>query len=1168
MRASARQSRRASPPKYARYQRQAVARLCWGLLLQMLGKDDRARPFLSQLKRGKGEKAHADEPLRRVAGALLVYQRAEGPGKRSEAHKDVVRALGDVLHPEGSVQTGPQLHREPARCQEQRQATDGPRLGYSRDPFKRIAKNDKPEVALAAASYLARAYSFFFHRPPAERSFNSAKVSLNDLFQASQLACRLYYSLEERHDPDKLQEAYLRRVREGPGAFEEPPWGSPFFASSLLDLVEIQRANIYRQLQYLQEADRFYRHAQARFGRLVREPLAVDHEQIVPVEKGSPSSDEWFLTPTLVRMLSERSKVLFDRGLFIDSMMCQVRCLAYLFRMASGEKRSWSELREGRRHDLLSEIARGLRFLDITRRESVWDKDVIQGLFKEDVAESFSPLRVLFAEDFLAGFLALDPKLRELVADLYARLGLILFIFKSTLQRAALPTLIEDFDKAGEPDPRETKLQRFVTVNETLGVQPSEIVLDARGILSRQADHLDGLEEAQASLERSLARSLRRGLPEDADAGRRPARDEKEFLEAVLEVATRNILNIVTIPRRVQSFLIRPGYKERRAIGDLSGTTVADAVKKPTNERPQGSHGARGRLRDKLVVLRRWQSYNPKVPRPRGEAVRGGGYFLMWSGKGIVIDPGYDFLQNFYDEGFSLGDIDAVVVTHTHPDHEDDLSTLSTLVREWNEYHQHMGRYERRVKLDVLLNESAHLKFSNWLKASEFGIGRIIPLPLVVWNLRSEDPGEAVRGGNVLLPLRKSYRFDLEVVPAWHDDVIGKTAAVGLKFHLYADERSNRKLGVVGFTGDTGAYGPSETDEAVRPDGTRIEDHFKDCDVLVAHLGDVRLRELFSSIDPPENDPQLAVQVGDLLKRTFCDGDHASRSKLGRDKVEDFFSLLVTLNIAPRRALERIVDGSRTPPVTVARALNSYIQGAPLSLRGFSTLQEAETAIKDLCSVYDSLRITQRCSSYVLEAGPPGRRGARNVPLDDWQIAYILLGFLCEASLDIWHYPYHLGITGLYRLHRALVESCARPQPSDASAGGKIMVVGELPEELASYRHYVARLLNFTQGNFNEEGKRLVHTFTGDIGLHIGLDAVNRRRRRKALKPTVRCTYCNYNNETVLEPRNYHPPDQILETPLKRVDSAMIYLCTAHDHHPEAEERPYDFLSRPFLRVI
>ena len=30
----------------------------------------------------------------------------------------------------------------------------------------------------------------------------------------------------------------------------------------------------------------------------------------------------------------------------------------------------------------------------------------------------------------------------------------------------------------------------------------------------------------------------------------------------------------------------------------------------------------------------------------------------------------------------------------------------------------------------------------------------------------------------------------------------------------------------------------------------------------------------------------------------------------------------------------------------------------------------------------------------------------------------------------------------------------------------------------------------------------------------------------------------------------------------------MIYLCTDHDHHPEGEKRPMDFLSRPNLRVI
>ncbi len=137
----------------------------------------------------------------------------------------------------------------------------------------------------------------------------------------------------------------------------------------------------------------------------------------------------------------------------------------------------------------------------------------------------------------------------------------------------------------------------------------------------------------------------------------------------------------------------------------------------------------------------------------------------------------------------------------------------------------------------------------------------------------------------------------------------------------------------------------------------------------------------------------------------------------------------------------------------------------------------------------------------------------------------------------------------------------------------RIFIVGELPEELSSYRHLVARLLNVTSGDENStcDSSNLskgcgVYSFTGDIGLHINLALTN----NKKLEPKIRCTYCNYNNETVLRKKlpHYHSPDNIHETILKRLDSRMIYLCTTYDHHPENKDKPYDFLSSPNIRVI
>ena len=90
-----------------------------------------------------------------------------------------------------------------------------------------------------------------------------------------------------------------------------------------------------------------------------------------------------------------------------------------------------------------------------------------------------------------------------------------------------------------------------------------------------------------------------------------------------------------------------------------------------------------------IICLRRWNSFSPNLGS-RAAATIGGGYFVRaWAGDekkgryiGIVIDPGYNFLENFFNEGFTIADIDLVVLTHAHPDHIENFTNLLTLLRE------------------------------------------------------------------------------------------------------------------------------------------------------------------------------------------------------------------------------------------------------------------------------------------------------------------------------------------------------------------------------------------------------------------------------------------------------------------------------------------------------
>ncbi len=88
-----------------------------------------------------------------------------------------------------------------------------------------------------------------------------------------------------------------------------------------------------------------------------------------------------------------------------------------------------------------------------------------------------------------------------------------------------------------------------------------------------------------------------------------------------------------------------------------------------------------------VCFLRRWNSHTPFVVGSYG-----GGYFLRWSNKGTVIDPGPAFIQAFSRfTDYSLADIHRIVVTHDHSDHCVELGVMLSLLREFNKQRKKGG---------------------------------------------------------------------------------------------------------------------------------------------------------------------------------------------------------------------------------------------------------------------------------------------------------------------------------------------------------------------------------------------------------------------------------------------------------------------------------------------
>ncbi|MFW9972510.1 MAG: MBL fold metallo-hydrolase, partial [Candidatus Odinarchaeota archaeon] len=85
---------------------------------------------------------------------------------------------------------------------------------------------------------------------------------------------------------------------------------------------------------------------------------------------------------------------------------------------------------------------------------------------------------------------------------------------------------------------------------------------------------------------------------------------------------------------------------------------------------------------NKLYVFKRFSSHYPSIGKKK--SALGGGFYLRWKGKGIVVDPGYNFLQQFVGNGFGIWDIDCILVTHAHDDHTADIERIISYLNKSN----------------------------------------------------------------------------------------------------------------------------------------------------------------------------------------------------------------------------------------------------------------------------------------------------------------------------------------------------------------------------------------------------------------------------------------------------------------------------------------------------
>lgn len=148
------------------------------------------------------------------------------------------------------------------------------------------------------------------------------------------------------------------------------------------------------------------------------------------------------------------------------------------------------------------------------------------------------------------------------------------------------------------------------------------------------------------------------------------------------------------------------------------------------------------RINDTLICLKGFSSTTPAIYSAAFEnACTGGGLYLNVDGYGIAIDPGIGFVNSMHKQGIFIEDINTVIVTHNHLDHNADLGTLSALLYDLNKYYERQVRFykhffdgvcDKNHTIDWFLDKSSResmreiidnskelVKYDNWERISE-----------------------------------------------------------------------------------------------------------------------------------------------------------------------------------------------------------------------------------------------------------------------------------------------------------------------------------------------------------------------------------------------------------------------------------------------------------------
>lgn len=260
-----------------------------------------------------------------------------------------------------------------------------------------------------------------------------------------------------------------------------------------------------------------------------------------------------------------------------------------------------------------------------------------------------------------------------------------------------------------------------------------------------------------------------------------------------------------------------------------------------------------------FIGLQRWNSSSPA----QGRSV-GGGYLLYKTNEkgvvdlGIAIDPGFDFLRNLFHEGFSLYDIDIILLSHAHMDHIRDFESIVNLLYTLEK------RTKKRKKVHVLLSLGVYERLKHIIEDPTFryfiepyiiDVCREIErdyfdrnneeenltnyeLNFVNERLKNTSYGSIRWRAKIHIDEEDKKAAIVVITPtrAYHPDPSDYSDSFGFKIKIELDETNKVTLG---YTGDTKWVYSHVYDPLLdrKRENMGISQQYKDCDTLVVHIG-------------------------------------------------------------------------------------------------------------------------------------------------------------------------------------------------------------------------------------------------------------------------------------------------------------------------------------------